>query len=418
MSEDTSSTPPAHASVPTQWSLPARYLGGVFLVVLGAVGVLLLLPLLQILFLAFLVAFLMFLPARALARRLHLPYRVAVLLSFLGLGLIFGCALVNIIPRLIESFDQLGKSTLVSYEQFVAQLQTMAAQGGTLTVSGIPIDVTAVRQFLTGQSPGGMQWTQVAGVLGQFGNDLLGLAGRVFSGVAGLIGLIFTATIIALFLLIDQPGSQGVLTDWVPTPYRREITLLFAKLDHLWLNFFKAEVVIGLLIGSIDFVVMWLWGVPGALPLAIIAGTIGLIPTIGGFLAAIPVVAVCLLNGSTRLVAMDHVLFTLVVLASLLVVNQVIFSVISPRISSAAVSVPAAAVVVGVLLGLTIAGILGALLVVPIIGSLHLFANYILAKIALREPFPDEESPTEQAGFFSQVLYVKPSSVPPRTKRK
>ncbi len=77
----------------------------------------------------------------------------------------------------------------------------------------------------------------------------------------------------------------------MPAPYRREITLLFAKLDHLWLNFFKAEVVIGLLTGSVDFVVMWLWGMPGALPLAIIAGTIGLIPTIGGFLAAIPVVA-------------------------------------------------------------------------------------------------------------------------------
>jgi predicted PurR-regulated permease PerM len=386
--------------------------------VLGAVGILLLLPLLQMLFLAFLIAFLMFLPASALTRRFHLPYRLTVLLSFLGLGLVFSCALVNIIPRLIESFDQLGKSTQASYEQIVAQLQTMAAQGGTLTVVGIPIDMTAVRQFLTGQSPDGLQLTQIANVLGQFSNDFLSLAGRVFSGVAGLISLIFAAAIIALFLLIDLPGSQGVMTDWVPAPYRREITLLFAKLDRLWLAFFKAEVVIGLLIGSVDFVVMWLWGVPGALPLAIIAGTIGLIPTIGGFLAAIPVMVVCLLNGSTQLVAVDHALFTLVVLASLLVVNQVIYSVISPRISSAAVSVPAAVVVVGVLLGLTIAGILGALLVVPIIGSLRLFVNYILAKIALREPFPDEETPTRQAGFFSQVLYVKQSSVLPSIKRK
>lgn len=411
MPEDTSSTPPARAPVPTQWSLPARYLAFVFLVVLGAVGILLLLPLLQMLFLAFLIAFLMFLPASALTRRFHLPYRLTVLLLFLGLGLIFSCALVNIIPRLIESFDQLGKSTQASYEQFVAQLQTMAAQGGTLTVVGIPIDMTAVRQFLTGKSPDGLQLTQIANVLGQFGNDLLSLAGSVFSGVAGLISLIFAATIIALFLLIDLPGSQGVMTDWVPAPYRREITLLFAKLDRIWLNFFRAEAVIGLLMGSVDFVVMWLWGVTGVLPLAIIAGTIGLIPTIGGFLAAIPVVVVCLINGSTRLVAMDHVLFTLVVLASLLVVNQVIFSVISPRISSGAVSVSAAVVVVGVLLGLTIAGILGALLVTPIIGSLRLFAKYLLTKIALREPFPDEETPTEQAGFFSQVFYVKQSRV-------
>ena len=418
MSEDTSATPTAHVSVPTQWSLPTRYLAGIFLLLLGAVGILLLLPLLQLLFLAFLIAFLMFLPARALTQRFHLPYRLTVLLLFLGLGLLFGCALVNIIPRLIESFDQLGKSTQSSYEQFITQLQTSAAQGGTLTVAGIPVDVTAVRQFLTGQSPSGAQLAQIAGALGQFGNVVLTLAGGVFSGVAGLIGLIFTATIIAFFLLIELPGSQGVMTDWVPAPYKREITLLFAKLDRLWLSFFKSEVVIGLLIGSVDFVVMWLWGVPGALPLAIIAGTIGLIPTIGGLLAALPVIAVCLIDGSTRLVGMEHVLFTLVVLVSLLVVNQIIFSFISPRISSAAVSVPAAVIVVGVLLGLSIAGILGALLVVPIIGSLRLFVNYVLSKIALREPFPGEEPSTEQMGFFSQVLYVKQSSAPPQTKRK
>ena len=108
----------------------------------------------------------------------------------------------------------------------------------------------------------------------------------------------------------------------------------------------------------------------------------------------------------------------LAVLVSLLVVNQIIFSFISPRISSGAVSVPAAVIVVGVLLGLAIAGILGALLVTPIIGSLRLFVNYLLSKIALREPFPGEEPSTEQAGFFSQVLYVKPASVSPPAKRK
>jgi hypothetical protein len=67
---------------------------------------------------------------------------------------------------------------------------------------------------------------------------------------------------------------------------------------------------------------------------------------------------------------------------------------------------------------LTIASILGALLVTPIIGSLRLFAKCLLSKITLREPFPDEETPTEQAGFFSQVLCVKESGVPPQTKRK
>ena len=89
MPEDTSSTPPARAPVPTQWSLPTRYLAGVFLVVLGAVGILLLLPLLQMLFLAFLIAFLMFLPASALDTAFSpaLSFNGAVIVSGAGIGL-------------------------------------------------------------------------------------------------------------------------------------------------------------------------------------------------------------------------------------------------------------------------------------------------------------------------------------------
>ena len=60
----------------------------------------------------------------------------------------------------------------------------------------------------------------------------------------------------------------------------------------------------------------------------------------------------------------------------------------------------------------------GALLVTPIIGSLRLFVYYFLSKIALRDPYPGEEAPTEQPGFFSQMLYVKQSRGSPQIKRE
>jgi predicted PurR-regulated permease PerM len=163
--------------------------------------------------------------------------------------------------------------------------------------------VPALQQFVAGQPASGgagLPLSDIIAVLGQLAGGIIGLAGSVFNSVAGLVAMLFSALIIALFLLIDLPVSSGILTDWVPPHYSREITLLFARLDQIWLRFFKAEVVIGLIIGAGNLVIFLVLGVPYPLPLAIIMGTIGLIPTIGGILAAIPIVIVCLLLGSTK----------------------------------------------------------------------------------------------------------------------
>jgi predicted PurR-regulated permease PerM len=231
--------------------------------------------------------------------------------------------------------------------------------------------------------------------------------------VAGLVAGFFSALIIALFLLIDLAVANGILTNWVPPQYGHEVSLLFARLDQIWLCFFKAEVVIGLIIGLGNLVLLVLLGVPHPVPLAIIMGTIGLIPTSGGILAAIPIVIVCLFFGSTVFTGLDPITFTVIVVILCVVYNQLVYTFVSPRISGAAVHIPAAIVVIGVLAALALIGILGALLIVPILGSVRLFVGFALSKLSLRAPFPDDESPpTEIPGFFSHMLYVKPAGKP------
>ena len=412
MSDNSPSAPPS-----TQWSLPARYFVGVLLLLLGALGVLFLLPLLQVLFLAFLLSFLLFIPARALGRRTRLSYSLIVVLFFLViLGLLI-CALLTVIPSLLDAFNSLWNAVQTRYDQLAAQLSAVQAADGVVTIAGIPVDLSGIRpalqQLITGQSAtggAGLNFSQIAAVLGQLASSILGLAGSVFSSVAGLIAMLFSALIIAFFFLIDLPVSSGILTDWVPPQYGREITLLFARLDRIWLNFFKAEIIIGLIIGAGNFVIFLVLGVPYALPLAIIMGTIGLIPTIGGILAAIPIVIVCLLFGSTRLTGLDPLTFTLLVVIVCVAYNQVVYTLVAPKISGAAVKLPAVAVVVGVLAALAVFGILGAVLVVPLMGSVRLFVHFALSKLALRDPYPDDaESLADIPGFFSQMLYVKPS---------
>ena len=404
------------APVSTHWSPPARYFVGVLLVLLAVLGVLFLLPLLHVLFLTFLISFLLFIPARALVRRTRLPYPLIIALFFLlilGL-LIYG--LVTAIPTVQNTFLEMWTAVEHGYDDLAVQLSTARPVDGVISIAGIQIDSGALlpvlKQLVTGRAAaannGALNFTQIAGVLGQLAGNILGLTGSVFNSLAGLITMFFSGLAISFFLLIDLPVSGGILTDWVPSQYGREITLLLARLDRLWLNFFKAEVMIGLIIGAGSFVIFLALGVRFALPLAIIIGTIGLIPTIGGILAVIPVVIVCLLLGSTAITSLDHVTFALLVVIAYLIYSQIIYTFISPKIAGRAVQLPAVAVIVGVLAALAVFGILGALLVVPIMGSVRLFLHFALSKLALRDPYPAEvDPPTEIPGFFSQMLYVK-----------
>jgi predicted PurR-regulated permease PerM len=198
------------------------------------------------------------------------------------------------------------------------------------------------------------------------------------------------------------------MTGLIPAPHRREVVLLFGKLDVLWLKFFRALIIIGVITGAASLGLFVLFGINGALLLAVVTATVGLIPVVGRILAILMIFAAALINGSTRFAGLDNFAFAVLTVIAYLVVTQTIGTIVSPKLKGSAINVPTVAIVVGVMVGLVAAGIVGALLITPIIGSLRVFMQYTLDKILLRDPFPGEERPpVQEEGFFSHMLYVK-----------
>src|SRR5512136_888685 len=170
------------APVSTQWSLPARYVVGVLLLLLAVLGVLFILPVLHVLFLTFLISFLLFIPARALVRRTRLPYPVIIVLFFLlilGL-LIYG--LVTAIPTVHNAFLEMWTAVQNGYDGLAAQLSTAQPVDGVISIAGLQIDIGALLPVLkqlvigrTASSTGALNFNQIAGVLGQLAGNILGL---------------------------------------------------------------------------------------------------------------------------------------------------------------------------------------------------------------------------------------------------
>lgn len=414
MTDDTPASPTVPPAAAAQWPITARYGVGILLAVIGAAVVLLILPLLQVILVSFLIAFVMFVPSRAMSRAFGLPYRLCVLLAFLLAAVLVFIVLLFFVPELLRLVHGTGVAIQQAYQQFVLQLQAIVPSQAYLQLPAGAVDLNSLiamlqQIFLVSSNAPLVQIAQI----------LVSLIAGVFTSLAGLAVILGTASIVALFFLIELPISSGTMTDWVPVAYRREVALLFGKLDRLWLGFFRAELIIGLMIGVASFVVFLVFGLQGALVLAVISAILCLIPIIGRVLALVPIILSALVYGSSVFTVMTPVALVMLVIVVHTLVIQLINSIAGPRLKGTAVNVPAVVIIIGVMVGLAAAGIIGALLIAPIIGSLRLLVQYAVSKIFLRDPYPDEQPlPVQQEGFFSHMLYVtKPgAAAKPRAK--
>jgi predicted PurR-regulated permease PerM len=227
----------------------------------------------------------------------------------------------------------------------------------------------------------------------------------VASGLAGVVGLLGSALIFSLFLMLDLGGARGTLAEWVPTRFHREITLLLMRLDRVWVGYMLAQVIYGTLLALVSLVQYNLMGVPFPVAMSIMTGVISLIPTIGGLLSSVIVASFCLIFGSSVFVDMSNGAFALLVVTIDVLKTQITYNFIALPIVGRYVKLPVSVVFVGVLVGLALGSIILAFLVVPILSTLRIMGSYILSKVMGGEPFPGETVPDPpEAGFFSQLL--------------
>ncbi|MEJ2557535.1 MAG: AI-2E family transporter [Anaerolineae bacterium] len=358
---------------PLQWEKPARYAGAVVLLIGTILVLTFITPVLPMVSMGFIFAFLIYMPARTLARRAPIRYPLAVVLLYLLLLILLGWAISAGVSYLAEGVDRLS-----------AGIQS-AGPGLQLPES-----------VLTRQLDQGV--TSAAGVVLK---SLLSLT----SGLIGMIGLLGAALFFSFFLLLDLGKARGALADWVPPGYQREITLLLGKLDRIWVGYMTAQIMYGAILAGASWIEYTLLGVPSPFVLAVVTGLVSLIPSIGGLLASGIVAVFTLLLGSTVFVDMPNGTFTLLVTVINVAITQVSYNFIALPLVGRYVRLPVAAVFVGVLVGLALGNIVLAFLIVPILSTLRLLGSYILSKVMRREPFPGEMLPeSSEVGFFSQLL--------------
>jgi predicted PurR-regulated permease PerM len=379
-----------------QWGQWTRQLVIVGLLIAVVYGLILLAPVMKLLSITFLLSLVMFAPSRLIWRYWHIPYGLAVTLCYGLAFLLLAVTLVFLIPASVDEANSLRHDAEQRYNQLQDTLRRYTPDEGIVMVFGLRLDANPVidplRNLALGTDQAAASDTSlISGAdLRQVVATTTGVLAAALSGIAISVSTSAMALFLSFLVLLDLPHLERAVLGSIPPAYQREWSLLMRQIGSVWKGFFRGQALISFIVAVLTWLQLTLMGVQNAAVVAVLVGVISLIPNLGAILALVPVAVISLLQGSSVLTGLSNGAFALLAVSVNLVITQIIYNVVAPKIIGDAVNLPVPVIVVGVFLGAALGGVLGAFLITPIIGTVRLIAVYLLKKIGRQDPFPGQ----------------------------
>ncbi len=177
----------------------------------------------------------------------------------------------------------------------------------------------------------------------------------------------------------------------LPTDYQNDYRLLVTEINEIWSSFFRGQLLLAVIVASIFAVVGVAIGLPFALGMAVLAGLLEFLPSIGHGIWLIVAVIASLLLGSSWIPVPNWV-FALIVVGLHIIFQQFDLNYLIPRIIGRSVHLPPLVVILGIVAAAVSVGVLGIPLAAPTIASARVFGRYIYCELLDMDPFPLVES--------------------------
>ncbi|MCB0212513.1 MAG: AI-2E family transporter [Anaerolineae bacterium] len=390
----------------TEWSKTTKHIVGTGLVIFGVYIVYLSQSVLTLVIIAALIAFLLMPLVDLLHLRLKLPRIVAVLVTYLLATIFVILAPVVLFPQIIRGFNFLARvdyTVLLDNSLQWAIDSLLSLKGVDFRFGEINLNfdriVDPLLHFLQdAESSVDFSMPSAQTII----SSLESAATLTYGFAANLVGTVFSAfltfivvIISAIYFSLDAHRFKGLFLGIVPENYRFEIAILLERLKKIWQAYFRGRLILMIIVGVAVWIGNSFLGIPGALPLGIIAGALELIPNLGPFVATIPAAFVALIQGSTVL-DVNNFLFMLIIIGYYFIVQQIENAIVIPRVIGDAVDLHPVVILVGVIVGANVAGVVGALLAAPVIASAREIMRYLYIKVLGEDPFPPKPQEAEE----------------------
>ena len=189
--------------------------------------------------------------------------------------------------------------------------------------------------------------------------NLQSLATSALGSLSALSGVVFMIVIYSMFLVGERAGFAQKVATALPGKSGIQFQSIIASINSSIGDYLAIKTLINVILASISYVVMWLFGVDFALFWAILIGLLNYIPFIGSLLGVIfPVLLTVAQFGSVQT--------TLLVLALLAAAQLFVGNGLEPRMIGKKVNMSPFVVLVSLSLWTLLWGVAGSILAIPL----------------------------------------------------
>jgi predicted PurR-regulated permease PerM len=257
----------------------------------------------------------------------RLPRGLAILITYIVLWGTLGTLIAAIIPGLIDQTTRLIHTFPMALSR----------------INFLGMDQQAINnQFLT--------------TVGSLPADLLRLIINVFGNLVDVV----TTIVISFYLLLERKHLNRYLAAFTGDTSRA--TNIINDIERRLGSWVRGELILMAAVGVLTYIGLIILGVDIALPLALLAGLLEIVPTIGPIISAIPGVLI-----ATSI----HPFIAVATAAMYFLVQSLENNLLVPKIMQKAVGVNPLVSILSLMIGLRLAGPIGAILAIPVVLVAH-----------------------------------------------
>lgn len=223
---------------------------------------------------------------------------------------------------------------------------------------------------------------EITAYLSDFGSRIasttIGSIQRFLSLIAGLVIL----PLWVFYVLKDQRRGMAAFYRLWPEEIREDVFQIVRIVDRILSSYIRGQLFLGLIVGIVTGVGMWIIGVQQPLALGIVAGIFEMVPILGPWISFIVAALVVLATDPDKIL--------LVAILSL-GIQQLENTFLVPRVQGSAVNMNPAVIMMLLVIGASMWGFLGIVIIVP----LAAVARDVFAYIYRRLETPAEEDESE-----------------------
>jgi len=316
----------------------------------------------------------------------RMPLALALLLTYVAIGVILAFAFVVIVPPLVSQAHQL----ISNLPSAVTTLQQELSNPENPIVKKLPPDVRTYIDNLP---------AQLNALVAKYGLGVVqGTLGAFFSIVTLFLSLILIP-VLSAYLFFDAGELKRSLLGFVPAAARPKTLAILADLNTTLGAFVQGQALDGLILGSLITIMLAIMHVPYALLIGVAAGILNLIPYVGAIIGFIPSVILALIYNGWENALIVGILFG--------VLQQIDGNVILPRVMKTSVQLSPLIIVIAILIFSAFFGVMGTFLAVPVTAMFRVFKLHFA-------PAPNEKEYTtdEQQSRDLRELRTRASTTP------